>query len=153
MYVVLLPTSSSLLMLHWNGITWGRSFSWDVDVVKVSVISLAAVSSRSSFLDAITTLQPSKASSVVIARPIPVAPPVTTATLPANKPGRNTLLNVADAIWTEQERENFLKRPKVLHACYHHIILNCWHLLGIVISTRLLAMMYMDMVYNIIIIL
>ena len=51
----------------------------------------AAFSSTSHFREAMTTLLPSRASSVAMARPIPVPPPVTTDTLPENGDGLSKL--------------------------------------------------------------
>ena len=80
-----------------------------LSTVPSSLISAAAAATFSSLLEAMTTLAPRLRSSSVIALPIPVPPPeqsgemrearpgwfpqdspVTIATFPANRPGRNT---------------------------------------------------------------
>ena len=76
------PTSSVLRMLHTMGST-------ECFTPSAELICLAASLSRCSSLDAMTTRQDKRASSEAMARPMPVAPPVTIATRPSNKSGRN----------------------------------------------------------------
>lgn len=83
---------SSSLILHAKGDTLSKELAGGCPwVLRNELRSLAALLSRSKLREAITTQHPNRDSSLVIALPIPVPPPVTMATLSRKRSFRNTL--------------------------------------------------------------
>ena len=79
-------------MLHSNAETLSKELAGGCPFVfRNELRSFAALERRSRFREAITTQQPSNDSSLVMAFPIPVPPPVTIATLLRKRSLRNTL--------------------------------------------------------------
>jgi len=79
-------------MLHSNTETLSKELAGGSPLVfRNELRSLAALERRSKFREAITTQHPNNDSSLVIAFPIPVPPPVTIATLLRKRSLRNTL--------------------------------------------------------------